>query len=167
MMNIKHARKAETFNIDGMKIVVEAYGKSYQGNPAGFSVKIRGTEAHYHVNVLEINDAIFRGLHKYLQRELGLSDMVTYMNVRTEDNVPMTLCIKARDGQFTMQDREGFFTVTEQTSCSDDACGLRHWEIAHNNEKVCTVCRHKNDDERQSAKGNRPSDLIYTKPPPD
>lgn len=152
MMSIKHARKAETFLIDDMKIVVEAYGKSYQGNPAGFSVKIRGTEAHYHINVLEIREAISRGLHKYLQRELGLDDLVTYMNVEPQNwvsNKPVTLCINARDGKFRMSNLDGEFTVTETTDCTSKECGMRTWKITHPDwaEPLCSAVRFENDDE--------------------
>jgi len=153
MMNVNHRRKTETFNIDDMRIKVTAYQKTSVGNPAGFSVKVDDWHEHnkfeYHVNVLDINEAIFRGLHKFLQRELGLDDMVTYMNVRSDENArPVTLCIKARDGKFLMHNQEGEFLVEEKTSCSDDACGFRHWEIynENNTDKICSVCKSKGED---------------------
>lgn len=151
MMVINHKRKVETFNIDDMKITVEAYQKTSMGNPAGFSVCIKGTGHKYHVNVLEINDAISRGLHKFLQRELGLDDMVTYMNVNPDNETsikPVTLCIKARDGKFQISNVDGEFSVKESTDLTTKECGMRTWKITHPDfaENICTVCRCKGDE---------------------
>ena len=153
MMNVKHGRKQETFHVDGKKLIVTAYGKTYVGNPAGFNVKVRDEINHpktYHVNVLEIGEAIFRGLHKYLQREMGYSDLLTVLNYNTEEGKPVTVKIDARNGRFNINGRDGEFLVQEKTSCSDDHCGFRHWELYHADDtdtKVCSVCKHKNDDE--------------------
>lgn len=142
-MNVHHRHKAETFDIDGLKIIVEAYQKTSMGNPCGFSVKIRGTEAHYHLNVLEIDEAINRGLHKFLQRELGLSDMITYMNVNADNwtGKTVTLAINARDGKFMMSNLDGQFSVKEVTDCTTKECGMREWHITHPDwaEKLCSV----------------------------
>lgn len=136
-------RKQETFKIDGMNITVIARMKTSVGNHAGFSVKIKGTDHDYHVNVLEIDDAINRGLHKFLQRELGLDDMVTYMNVEG-----ITLCIKARDGKFLMSNQAGEFSVSETTDQSLKDCGVRTWDITHADyaEKICSVCKAKGEE---------------------
>jgi hypothetical protein len=149
--NVKHGRKAETFNIDGSEIVVEAYQKTYMRNPAGFQVKIRGTDHAYHLNVLEIDEAISLGLHKFLQRELGLSDMMTYMNVNADNwtGKTVTLAINARDGKFMMSNLDGQFSVKEVTDCTTKECGMRQWDVLHPDwaEKLCTVIKAKDEKE--------------------
>lgn len=128
MMNIKHARKTETFIVDDLAITVQAYGKTWKGNPAGFSVKILGTEAEYHLNVLEIDEAIFRGLHKYLSRELGLADTTTFLNV-PGSRKPNTMWIHADDGRFGFSQHPGMVYKLKEISFSRGPENTRVWEI--------------------------------------
>lgn len=130
MMHVKRARKVETFFIDDLKITVQATQRTSMGNPAGFKVEIAGTDVEYHLNVLDISDAIFRGLHKYLQREIGLADTTTFINVpHASRKLPQTMWIHACEGKFGFSGQPGNVYKLKEISFSRGPENTRVWEI--------------------------------------
>jgi hypothetical protein len=79
---------------------------------------------------LDINEAIFRGLHKYLQRELGLAPTTTFMNVHLPTRkLPPTMWIHAEDGRFGFSTMPGRIFNLREISFDRTPTATRVWKI--------------------------------------
>lgn len=133
MMDIKKVKKQVTLEIPEFKVTlkINVNSRSSMGNHAGFYAKVSdGTnENQYHVNVLYWEDAMFRGIQRFMKEFHGVGYKTTILPFHANNWVHdwVVLVLDAETGKFTINGVHGVsdkFWLEDVTSTSDESVDL-------------------------------------------
>jgi hypothetical protein len=154
MMDIKKIKKQVTLEIPEFKVTlkIKVNGRSSMGNHAGFYAKVSdGTdENQYHVNVLNWEDAMFRGIQRFMKEFHGVGYKTTILPFHANNWVHdwVVIVLDAETGKFTLRGSDKFW-LEDTTSVSDENDGLtvKHirgegWSPDWEKDDVWTVMHH-------------------------
>jgi hypothetical protein len=135
MMNIKHETKKVTLEIPEFKITlkINVYGRTYMGNPSGFYAKVeddKGNSNRYHVNVLDSEIAMFRGIQRFMKEFHGVGYLTTILPFHAANWVDgyRVIVLDAKSGKFTINGSCKYW-LEDVTNTSDEEMGLTRKEV--------------------------------------
>jgi hypothetical protein len=109
-----------------LKIVVQS--RSSMGNASGFYAKVsddKGNANQYHVNVLEHEIAMFRGIQRFMKEFHGVGYSTTILPFHAANWVDglKVIVLDSKSGKFTINGSDKFW-LEDTTSKSDEECGM-------------------------------------------
>lgn len=147
-----------------VKLKINVNSRSSMGNAAGFFAKVTDGDNtnQYHVNTLDWEAALFRGIQKFMQEFHNVPYTTTILPFHANNWVHdwVVLVLDAKTGKFTINGVHGVsdkFWLEDTTSTSDEEMGLTIKKIRGEAWKpdfeIGTVMKWNNEDEWTAMEG--------------